>query len=129
MLRFAPLPLVALALLAGCGSSSSSKSNAGQAESAVRRYFAAVGAGRAAEACALLTPAAKQRLRRGASCEQLVTAAHAYLSPQAQAGFRAVKLGTPKLSGNEAKIKATISGQSSTVVLTNKSGAWLIEAP
>lgn len=81
MRRFAGLALLAGVVLASAACGGSSQSPAGQARGVLERFYSDLESGRGAQACTLLTPAARERvarpLRRSAkghklSCETLL---------------------------------------------------------
>jgi mono/diheme cytochrome c family protein len=128
--------LAVIATLTGCGSGQSDSS---QVSSVTRRYFAALASGNAAEACSLVSEAAKLRFHRvvnavtpnvlrsaAVSCTKEIAVVPALLDPSAHAQLRHVALGVPRVSGRTATVPAVVGSRAVEVPLAKTSAGWRI---
>jgi len=133
--RLAPV-VVAVALVAACGGSSGSGSSpAHQARATVERFYSDLGGGKGAQACSLLTPAAREEIVRplrlfpkghSLTCETLLrTFSH---GTRSETGFlRGVKVGAATVKGDRATVVVTVPDQGLGYAPLVKTGAgWQI---
>lgn len=103
------------------------------------RYFAALADGNAAEACSLVSEAAKLSFHRvvnavtpnalrsdAVSCTKEIAVVPALLDPNAHAQLLHVALGVPRVSGRTATVRAVVGSRAVEVPLAKTSAGWRI---
>jgi hypothetical protein len=120
--------------LAACGGGGRGGKDEHAARATVSRYFAALGAGRGAAACAEMSTPSRERVAEFAgvfrlpsrSCGSVVD--RIYRAPQAQPGLQ--RLGRPAITSVEVtgdRARVTVDGTDRPVELVHSRGAWRIE--
>ena len=126
------IAIVALAA-AGCGGGGGDGSDSERVTQAVTDYAHAFGSGKGKEACALLTPGARDAFTTRVSsivgtrdCVEAMTKLGSVAGPNVTGPFQDAKVSDVKVAGARATAKLTAGGHAAGVTLEKRDGDWLL---
>ena len=125
LVRWGGPALLTAIVVSACG-------GAGDPSAAVKSYLNAIAAGDGSTACKQISQQAIAQIVRArgssdpAACANVIKQASQLISPTQKKELQSANVTTVSTSGNTARVRITLGGQTRTVTLNQSGGKWQI---